>query len=225
MKSMRQPLIEIGHKLQQAMQRVAPEESHKKERIERAELHQTINQRMKEERSMNRKRKEEIEQRKEESERRREKQHREEMTKQREQEAREEDERKKKLEDERKKREIDRLNQKKEAERIETTKNKLEQMKKQGGGALNVKIGNKKVTEFNEDDLKTLDVAEINAALLSTENRQRQEKIRARKLEGKRVDHLARAFREEELKSLPDWQDRVADEDNDILDEHQEKNL
>merc|ERR1712060_985774 len=46
MKSMRQPLIEIGHKLQQAMQRVAPEESHKKERIERAELHQTINQRM-----------------------------------------------------------------------------------------------------------------------------------------------------------------------------------
>merc|ERR1712113_849329 len=49
MKSMRQPLIEIGSKLQQAMQRVAPEEQHKKEKLEKQGLSQNIVKRIEEE--------------------------------------------------------------------------------------------------------------------------------------------------------------------------------
>merc|ERR1712066_732415 len=49
MKSMRQPLIEMGYKLQQAMQRVAPEEQHKKERAEKVALAQTAERRTEEE--------------------------------------------------------------------------------------------------------------------------------------------------------------------------------
>merc|ERR1712232_742135 len=52
MKSMRQPLIEIGHKLQQAMQRVAPEEQHKKEKMEKQELQKNIVKRIAEERGL-----------------------------------------------------------------------------------------------------------------------------------------------------------------------------
>merc|ERR1712151_109323 len=70
MKSMKQPLIEIGHKLQQAMQRVAPLEQHKKEKLEKTELLKNIGQRMKEELRKNRERRDIIEQRKEEAERR-----------------------------------------------------------------------------------------------------------------------------------------------------------
>merc|ERR1719210_2810621 len=77
MKSMRQPLIEIGFKLQQAMQRVAPEEQHKKEKLEKAQLSQNIVKRMEEESKLIRQRKEEIERRKQESERRKEMQDRE----------------------------------------------------------------------------------------------------------------------------------------------------
>merc|ERR1719498_2260461 len=65
MKSMRQPLIEIGHKLQQAMQRVAPEEQQKKEKSKRKEIEKSIQQRVNEERSLIRQRHEEIERRKE----------------------------------------------------------------------------------------------------------------------------------------------------------------
>eukprot|EP00427_Karlodinium_veneficum_P025303 CAMPEP_0169102040 /NCGR_PEP_ID=MMETSP1015-20121227/21956_1 /TAXON_ID=342587 /ORGANISM="Karlodinium micrum, Strain CCMP2283" /LENGTH=1112 /DNA_ID=CAMNT_0009163117 /DNA_START=28 /DNA_END=3366 /DNA_ORIENTATION=+ len=221
MKSMRQPLIEIGHKLQQAMQRVAPEDQQKKERFEKAGLVKTIQERMNRERSENRKRKEVIEQRKEESEKRKEKQMREEMEQQRKEAAKEEEKERKRLEEERKQREIERQNKKKEDEKLEKIRAKINQM--QSTGAAHLKIGNKKVTQFNEDDLKKVDVVEIDAAFHQTENRQRQEKIRARKLEGKRVDHLARAFREQELDRLTDWQDEVADVDNQFLDEAQDR--
>merc|ERR1719210_2656461 len=70
MKSMRQPLIEIGFKLQQAMQRVAPEEQHKKEKLERAQLSQNLQTRVIEESKQIRQRKEEIERRKEQTEQR-----------------------------------------------------------------------------------------------------------------------------------------------------------
>merc|ERR1719203_2781776 len=82
MKSMRQPLIEIGLKLQQAMQRVAPEEQHKKEKIEKQQLSQNIVRRIEEETKLIRQRKEEIERRKEASEKRKEIQERELMAKQ-----------------------------------------------------------------------------------------------------------------------------------------------
>merc|ERR1711879_980181 len=74
MKSMKQPLIEIGHKLQQAMQRVAPSEQNKKEKEEKQKLLKDIDNRMKKELRDNRQRREEIEKRKEEAERRKDQQ-------------------------------------------------------------------------------------------------------------------------------------------------------
>merc|ERR1712187_357953 len=50
MKSMRQPLIEIGYKLQQAMQRVAPEEQQRKEKEEKKSLASNAVRRCEEER-------------------------------------------------------------------------------------------------------------------------------------------------------------------------------
>merc|ERR1711881_490177 len=70
MKSMRQPLIEIGYKLQQAMARVAPEEQHAKEKREKMQLSQNISKRVEEETKLIRKRKEEIERRKQHDEER-----------------------------------------------------------------------------------------------------------------------------------------------------------
>merc|ERR1712039_393896 len=61
MKSMRQPLIEIGSKLQQAMQRVAPEEQLKKEKQEKQKLAENIVRRMEAETKEIRQRKEEEE--------------------------------------------------------------------------------------------------------------------------------------------------------------------
>merc|ERR1712187_499176 len=66
MKSLRQPLIELGAKLQQAMQRVAPEEQHKKEKLEKQQLSQNIVAHMEKESRLIRQRKEKIERRKEE---------------------------------------------------------------------------------------------------------------------------------------------------------------
>ena len=65
---MRQPLIEIGHKLQQALQRVAPEEQLKKDKVEKQLLSNNIVRRIEEETRQIRQRKEEIERRKEEQE-------------------------------------------------------------------------------------------------------------------------------------------------------------
>merc|ERR1712066_896942 len=72
MKSMRQPLIEIGAKLQQAMQRVAPDEQLKKEKQEKQLLAQNIVRRMEAETKEIRHRKDEIERRKQDSELRKE---------------------------------------------------------------------------------------------------------------------------------------------------------
>merc|ERR1712217_290195 len=60
MKSMRQPLIEIGSKLQQAMQRVAPEEQLKKEKAEKQQLQQNLVRRIEAETKEIRNRRDEI---------------------------------------------------------------------------------------------------------------------------------------------------------------------
>merc|ERR1712048_1149475 len=112
MKSMRQPLIEIGQKLQQAMQRVAPEEPHKKEKLEKHQLSLTVEKRAEQERIDIRKRKEEIERRKEESERRKEQQQQEENEKQHKQAQRELEMERARQAEERKRREQEKEEQK-----------------------------------------------------------------------------------------------------------------
>ncbi|CAE8614760.1 unnamed protein product [Polarella glacialis] len=87
MKCMRQPLVEIGAKLQQAMARVAQDELSKKDKLEKTALLTNIRERMDKETKMIRQRKEEIERRKEESERKKQIKEREAAEKLRKQEA------------------------------------------------------------------------------------------------------------------------------------------
>mmetsp|Transcript_45585 Transcript_45585/g.122893 ORF Transcript_45585/g.122893 Transcript_45585/m.122893 type:complete len:917 (+) Transcript_45585:90-2840(+) len=229
MKSMRQPLIEVGYKLQQAMVRVAPEEQHKKEKLEKQQLEKTIVKRIEEETKLIRQRKEEIERRKEDSEKRKQEQLRKEMEKQREQEEREAAAERARLQQEREQREREREQQKKRDAEREKNKEMLEEMKKQAEqNNTNLKInvsggGSKKITEVHAEDLEKISVADIERAREAQVLRERQEKIRQRKLESKRVDHLARALREQELPYLDDWAYDVEEQDRQFLERAEER--
>ena len=226
MKSMRQPLIEIGYKLQQAMQRVAPEEQHKKEKLEKQQLSTDIVQRIEQETKMIRQRKEEIERRKEESERRKEIQEKEAMEKLKKQEAKEAEAERARQEEERHRREKEREEQKRKEQSMIKNKEMLEEMKKQADSlkAANLKVGGKKITEIVADDLEKIGIGEIEKAREAQVQRERQEKIRQRKLESKRVDHLARALREEEQKLLDEWADNIEEQDREYLDKAEDQN-
>ncbi|CAK0850751.1 unnamed protein product [Prorocentrum cordatum] len=229
MKSMRQPLIEVGYKLQQAMVRVAPEEQHKKEKLEKQQLEKTIVRRIEEETKLIRQRKEEIERRKEDSEKRKQEQLRKDMEKQREQEEREAALERARLQQEREQREREREQQKKRDAEREKNKEMLEEMKKQAEqNNTNLKInvsggGSKKITEVHAEDLEKISVADIERAREAQVLRERQEKIRQRKLESKRVDHLARALREQELPYLDDWAYDVEEQDRAFLEVAEER--
>jgi len=224
-KCMRQPLIEIGLKLQQAMQRVAPEEQHRQEKLEKQQLSSNIVKRIEEETKLIRQRKEEIERRKEESEKRKEAADKAAMQKQRK--AEEEEERRERIrqEDERIKREREREEQKKREQELVKNRAMLEEMKKQAdlSKASNLKIEGKKLTEIDAEDMTKLDPAKIIQAREAQKRRDRQEKIRQRKLESKRVDHLARALREEECARLEEWAEDIANQDWDYIQEAEEK--
>mmetsp|Transcript_23469 Transcript_23469/g.52737 ORF Transcript_23469/g.52737 Transcript_23469/m.52737 type:complete len:1166 (+) Transcript_23469:139-3636(+) len=224
MKSMRQPLIEIGYKLQQAMQRVAPEEQHKKEKLEKAQLSQNIVKRIEEETKLIRQRKEEIERRKEESEKRKEIQDREAMEKLKKQEAKEAEAERARQEEERKRREIEREEQSKRQAQMARNKEMLEQMKKETSDKVKIKVAGKTITQIDAEDLENIGFDQIEKARGAQVQRERQEKIRQRKLESKRVDHLARALREEEQECLAQWADDIAEQDNNFLNIAEEKN-
>merc|ERR1719386_685979 len=51
----------------------------------------------------------------------------------------------------------------------------------------------------------------------------RADKIRLRKQEGKRTDHLARAIREEERSAIETWSEDVVDQDEKLYVEHEKK--
>jgi len=218
MKSMRQPLIEIGHKLQQAMQRVAPEEQNKKEKLEKQALQQNIVKRIEEERGLIRQRREEIERRKEENERKKEQQEREAAEKIRKQEEKEAEAERKRQQEERAKREVEREEQKKRDAKMKETKDMLEAMKKQDESKpTNLKIGGKKIGDIQAEDIEGIDLNQLERAREQQVTRERQEKIRQRKLESKRVDHVSRAMREEEKSKLADWAEKVQISDTEFL--------
>jgi len=224
MKSMRQPLIEIGYKLQQAMSRVAPEEQHKKGRLEKANLASTIVKRIEEERGFIRQRREEIERRKEEKEREKEQQEREAMEKIKKQEAKEAEAERIRLAEERSRRELEREEQKRKDAKMKETKEMLEQMKKQDESKpTNLKIGGKKIGDITAEDLESVNINEIEKAREAQVQRERQEKIRQRKLESKRVDHLSRAYREEEKAKIDQWAEDTQVADDNLLDLAQER--
>merc|ERR1719471_2855716 len=87
-----------------------------------------------------------------------------------------------------------------------------------------LKVAGKKITEIVEEDLETIGFDKIERAREAQVQRERQEKIRQRKMESKRVDHLARALREDEMEYLEDWANEVEEADNSYLDEAEGKN-
>ncbi|CAE7024426.1 eif3a [Symbiodinium natans] len=206
MKSMRQPLIEIGYKLQQAMQCVAQEELQRKDKLEKQHLLTNIKERMEQETRSIRQRKEEIERRKEESERRKQILEREAMERQRKEEALEAEKERRRQEEERKRREVEKQEQRKKEAELQKNMEMLEQMKKQAEQkATNLKVAGKKITEIEADDLTNISFDQIEKAREAQVLKERQDKIRQRKAESKRVDHLARALREEESSLLKQW--------------------
>jgi hypothetical protein len=76
-----------------------------------------------------------------------------------------------------------------------------------------------KITDIGEDDIEKIGVQEIQNAQAAQVQRERLEKIRQRKMESKRVDHLARAMREEQRASIDDWSANVVKEDEEFLNE------
>ncbi|CAE8695342.1 unnamed protein product, partial [Polarella glacialis] len=224
MKSMRQPLIEIGFKLQQAMQRVAADELQKKDKLEKAHLLTNIRERMDKETKTIRQRKEEIERRKEEFERKKQIQEKEANEKLRKQEAAEAEQERLRQEVERQRRAVDREEQKRKEAEIAKNKEMLEQMKKLADQKSNLKVAGKKITDIEEEDLDNISFDQIEKAREAHITRERQDKIRARKMENKRVDHLARALREEETPLIDDWADQIEASDAILLGEAEKRN-
>eukprot|EP00933_Yihiella_yeosuensis_P034259 TRINITY_DN2776_c0_g1_i6.p1 TRINITY_DN2776_c0_g1~~TRINITY_DN2776_c0_g1_i6.p1 ORF type:complete len:1229 (+),score=452.93 TRINITY_DN2776_c0_g1_i6:132-3818(+) len=225
MKSMRQPLMAIGQKLQQAMHRVAADELQKRDKLEKQHLLTNIRERMENETKAIRLRKDEIERRKEESEKRKQILEREAMKKQREQDEADAAAERRRLEEERKRREADRQEQKRKEAEMAKNMEMLEQMKKTADvKAVNLKVAGKKITEIEAEDLNKISFDEIEKAREAQVHRDRLDKIRARKMESKRVDHLARAIREEETPVIDDWALRVEEEDYELFEQAEERN-
>eukprot|EP00913_Durusdinium_trenchii_P019605 g18430.t1 len=105
----------------------------------------------------------------------------------------------------------------------------LEQMKKQAEQkATNLKVAGKKITEIEADDLSNISFDQIEKAREAQVLRERQDKIRQRKAESKRVDHLARALREEdqglETPLLKNWTVDVESQDAEQLEKFESAN-
>merc|ERR1719223_1857566 len=221
MKSMRQPLIEIGYKLQQAMNRIAPEERQKKERLEKQQLSENIVRRIEEETLQIRQRKEEIERRKQEREKQKEDEDRRAAEELRRQEAKEAEVERQREEEARKKREVDKEEQRRRDAETQKNKEIIEDMKRNNPNKA-VKIGNKAITEITAENLEKISVSDILKARETQFQRERAEKVRQRKLESKRVDHLARALREEEAALLEKWRDDIEESDRALLEKIEE---
>lgn len=216
--TLRQPLIQIGNTMLNELKRVNNEPEREPEATEEQVL--KFQKRMEEERNLIRDRKAEIEKRKEVRER---VEHEREEKERKERLALE----KKEMEDEIKRQEEEKIKRDKERELAkkkerDLAKNKemLEDMKRQANqavskGASVVKIGQKKLTDLSAEDLEKLDASQIEKAREAQLNTERTQKVRLRKAEAKRVDHLARALREEEINRLP--QHRIGIEKEDIL--------
>jgi len=216
MKSMRQPLIEIGYKLAQAMNRIAPDERQKKERLEKQQLSENIVRRIEEETQQIRQRKEEIERRKQEREKQKEDEDRRAADVLRKQEAKEAELERQREDEGRRKREQDKEEQRRRDAEMQKNKEMIEDMKRNNPNKA-VKIGNKAITEITDEHLAKISVSDIHKARETQFQRERAEKVRQRKLESKRVDHLARALREEEAALLEKWRDDIEESDRALL--------
>merc|ERR1719506_2320608 len=91
-------------------------------------------------------------------------------------------------------------------EEAERTKAYLDSIKdKVGKSAQNIKVGDKTLKDIEFEDLNKIDMSELETAREGALRKEREALIRNRKAEFKRVDHTARALREEEVELLNEW--------------------
>ena len=82
---------------------------------------------------------------------------------------------------------------------------------------MKVKVGGKNISEIAASDLEEITFDQIKKAQEAQVTRERQENIRQRKMENKRVDHLARALREEERDKLDSWVVEIQEQDREFI--------
>merc|ERR1711920_1092927 len=146
--------------------------------------------------------------------------------KQRQIEAREAEQERQRQEEDKRYREKEKAEMARKARVLEKNKETLKTIKQTAGDMGNTKlvVGGKKIAEITEDDLHNISAEQIEAAREGQLKRDRQEKIRQRKLESKRVDHLARAMREEERPKIAKWSTDIEKEDNTKIDKAEANN-
>merc|ERR1719487_527054 len=96
---------------------------------------------------------------------------------------------------------------------IEEMRKTAMQVAKASGGK-QLKVGGKRLDEINSaEDLQNIGMEQLEKARQDLVQKDRAEKIRQRKLESKRCDHMARALREEESKVIQEWADKTEEAD------------
>ncbi len=93
------------------------------------------------------------------------------------------------------------------------------------GTASGPEVGDKTLKDLAVEDLETLDMSQLEKAREQQARKERDGLIRQRKGELKRVDHTARALREEEVKIFPAWQEKEAADITRMIQNEQEKKL
>merc|ERR1719353_1545004 len=115
-----------------------------------------------------------------------------------EQDEKDEEAEKKRQAEEAKRRDRDREERIKKEKEAERTKTLLETIKEKAGKAsANIKVGDKSLKDLDAEDLENLDMSQLDKAREQQQRKERDVLIRQRKAEMKRVDHTARALREE----------------------------
>nr|AAY83303.1 eukaryotic translation initiation factor 3-like [Babesia sp. WA1] len=108
----------------------------------------------------------------------------------------------------------------------ETVQQMLETIRKLGGNQMSrIMIKGKTLEEINVEDVMEgfVDYDDLEKAQEEQRARERMEIIKQRKAEVKRIDHFVRAVREMEMKLYQQWQDRVYEQDTQILLEFQKQ--
>merc|ERR1719191_568381 len=110
------------------------------------------------------------------------------------------------MEEEAKRREREREEKAAKEKEAERTKAYLDSIKdKVGKSGQNIKVGDKTLKEIEFEDLNKIDMSELEVAREGAMRKEREAMVRLRKAELKRVDHTARALREEEVGLLGEW--------------------
>jgi len=204
--AMRNSLISIATTVRDFEHTFFEEEIKKSEETKRKALFENLMDRRSEEESEILHRRHVIEDRKQVREKQELEQ--EELEKKQAQEQAEKDEEaeKKRQAEEAKRRDRDREERIKKEKEAERTKTLLETIKEKAGKAsANIKVGDKSLKDLDVEDLENLDMSQLDKAREQQQRKERDVLIRQRKAEMKRVDHTARALREEEVKLVPEW--------------------